>query len=208
MRVKISLLLISFLGLPTLALAQDNMDDTRSDERRQRRQRTVVVSDGEESTATVETRQLEHADANEIARVLRQVVPECPPNTRCRGDRASQRVVIEPVEDTNQLVIRGVEQSFEIIDQLISELDTAEASLSLVWAQWRVEPQLARTLARTIGDLASVCGTEAPDNCTRASSERLQLISIAIEVDSGQVIAFGDEEEIEELTDLLDSLDD
>jgi len=101
-----------------------------------------------------------------------------------------------------------VEQSFEIIDQLISELDTAEASLSLVWAQWRVEPQLARTLARTIGDLASVCGTEAPDNCTRASSERLQLISIAIEVDSGQVIAFGDEEEIEELTDLLDSLDD
>lgn len=206
MRVTISLFLIALLGTPTLALAQDSSNDSQTEERRRRRVRTVDVSEVE--TATVQTRELEYADAHEIARILRRVVPECPPNTRCRGERAAQSVVIEPVTSTNQLVIRGMEQSFEIIDQLIDELDREGASLSLIWAQWRVDPQIARTLARTIGDLASVCGTETPNNCARPSSERLQLISIAIEVDSGQVIAFGDEEEIEELSELLDSIED
>lgn len=206
MKIPFSIITAALLIPPAIVQAQDSTE-TRV-ERRARRHASV-----EEATSTdseplmIVVRQLEHADARDVSHILSSVVPRCPADVRCRGGSSSQTVVFEPVVRTNQLVVRGDIASVELVDELLETLDVPVEETSLVRAHWRLDTHTAFLLSRILPDLARICGPDEPHECAGSSPERIQLISLAIEPDSGTVVAYGNEDEIEELGELLESLE-
>ena len=206
MKVPFSIITAAFLLSPPLVHAQDASDITVERRTRRRASAEGAISADAEPVMVV-VRQLEHADARDISHILSEVIPPCSSGTRCRGGTPWRSVAFEPVARTNQLVIRGDAGTIELVDGLLETLDIEIEETRLIRAQWRIDPHIAIILDRVLPDLARVCGPVSPHECAGASPERIQLISVAIDPDSGNVVAYGDETEIDELSELLDLLD-